>query len=546
MPTTRLLDVPTASVDKARVIDRQDFMAVIMVGYGENLYPFNEGTNVVSKALIPVANHPIIDLVLNWVFESGIMDVLLLVPPLSQAAISNHLNENYSITTHPRARINLKQHDEYDDEDDEADAMNQGLLVERDGTARLLKRFRRFITTDFVLLPCDLCAPSDLPLAKVLDRHRSAPDSVMTAVLYEPVESVRESEEKLLVALDRDSGELLMAQPLDGLEDELDLRMSLITSHPKLSMTTRLLDAHIYVFRRTFLDLLADRQTRDLDSMREQVVPWLVKGSWQKGLADKWSTVLGPEGRDPLEAALERSTTQSTLPQTTSTDPSTPASQILAEGTAAFRTPSPGTPRLDSSGILSRPTKTHKWKCQVIVSSPPVTDTPETNVKKPAGKGDRSKAVAAPDPEYLVRANSLAGYWELNRRALRSMASRAVSDVPPSIVGSDEVVPPIATSAQISPDSLIGEGSRVGDRASIKKCIVGRHCVIGRGAKITGSVLWDFVVVEENARIENSILCTNVRIGDKSAIKDCELGTGFEAKSGANLKGERMVAGQEA
>ena len=106
------------------------------------------------------------------------------------------------------------------------------------------------------------------------------------------------------MALDRDSGELLMAQPLDALEDELDLRMSLITSsvdpmklehiltlsHPKLSMTTRLLDAHIYVFRRTFLDLLADRQTRDLDSMREQVVPWLVKGSWQKGLADKWSS----------------------------------------------------------------------------------------------------------------------------------------------------------------------------------------------------------------------------------------------------------------
>ena len=78
------------------------------------------------------------------------LDVLLLVPPLSQAAISNHLNENYSTTTHPRARINLKQHDEYEDEDDEGDAMNQGLLVERDGTARLLKRFRRLITVSLV------------------------------------------------------------------------------------------------------------------------------------------------------------------------------------------------------------------------------------------------------------------------------------------------------------------------------------------------------------------------------------------------------------
>jgi translation initiation factor eIF-2B subunit gamma len=57
--------------------------------------------------------------------------------------------------------------------------------------------------------------------------------------------------------------------------------------------------------------------------------------------------------------------------------------------------------------------------------------------------------------------------------------------------------PLITPTAQISPDSLLGEGTRVGDRASIKKCVVGRHCNIGRGAKITGCVLWDFVTVEE-------------------------------------------------
>lgn len=51
--------------------------------------------------------------------------------------------------------------------------------------------------------------------------------------------------------------------------------------------------------------------------------------------------------------------------------------------------------------------------------------------------------------------------------------------------------------AQISPDSLIGGSTRVAEKASIKKCVVGRHCVIGKGAKLTGCVLWDFVVVEE-------------------------------------------------
>jgi translation initiation factor eIF-2B subunit gamma len=51
--------------------------------------------------------------------------------------------------------------------------------------------------------------------------------------------------------------------------------------------------------------------------------------------------------------------------------------------------------------------------------------------------------------------------------------------------------------AQIGPDSLIGQGTRVAEKAGIKKSIIGRHCVIGKGAKLTGCVLWDFVVVEE-------------------------------------------------
>ena len=36
--------------------------------------------------------------------------------------------------------------------------------------------------------------------------------------------------EKILVAHDKDSEELLLIQPLEGLEDDLDLRISLITS----------------------------------------------------------------------------------------------------------------------------------------------------------------------------------------------------------------------------------------------------------------------------------------------------------------------------
>lgn len=42
-----------------------------------------------------------------------------------------------------------------------------------------------------------------------------------------------------------------------------------------------------------------------------------------------------------------------------------------------------------------------------------------------------------------------------------------------------------------------------------------------------------------SARIENAILCSNVRIGEKASVKDCEFGTGFEAAPG----GESSSAG---
>lgn len=37
-------------------------------------------------------------------------------------------------------------------------------------------------------------------------------------------------EERILVAMDKEADEILLIQPLEALEDDLDLRMSLITS----------------------------------------------------------------------------------------------------------------------------------------------------------------------------------------------------------------------------------------------------------------------------------------------------------------------------
>ncbi|OCF42328.1 translation initiation factor eIF-2B subunit gamma [Kwoniella heveanensis CBS 569] len=578
-------------VSKRRPVDNQDFMAVILVGYGDNLYPFNQGTNVVSKAMLPIGNVPIINSVVDWVLVSGLRDILIIVPPPFYTSVAEHISEHYSMATHPKARIEIRRTTEGEKEDDEEQSENthraSSGLVQREGTARLLRRFKNWIRTDFVLLPCDLSPPVSLPLTSILDRHRSSPDAVLTSVFYEPTESVKDGEEKILVAMDKETDELLLIQPLEGMEDDLELRSALINSHPTLSLTTRLSDAHIYVLRRTVLDLLSTRRSKDLDSMREQVIPWLIKGGWQKGLGRRWAPILNPPQKDPFAAALARSTTSdpassafSTIsPESSPHFSHVPLPSSKNPRSASASTESNGSNSMQNSMLIDpeEPIKmTHQkgvigWKCKVIVSAPqPVavaTAGAAAAGTAKGGKQQQGKDKTPPaEPDYLIRSNTLAGYWELNRRFLRTLASsakatfsggssinsnnnsNAIATRAAGLINEEAVgpAPAISPAAQISPDSLIGEGTRVGEKASIKKCIIGRHCVIGKNAKLTGCVLWDFVTVEENARIENTIICSNGRIGEKSQIKDCEFGTGFEAKPGAILKGERLVAGQEA
>ena len=51
--------------------------------------------------------------------------------------------------------------------------------------------------------------------------------------------------------------------------------------------------------------------------------------------------------------------------------------------------------------------------------------------------------------------------------------------------------------AQISADTIIGDSTQISERATIKKSVIGRHCVIGKMAKVVGCVLLDHCVVED-------------------------------------------------
>lgn len=66
-------------------------------------------------------------------------DILIIVPNTFHDQIADHIAEAYNKSTHSRVRINLRKNSEGERDEDEGDS------EEKDGTARILKRFRNFI-----------------------------------------------------------------------------------------------------------------------------------------------------------------------------------------------------------------------------------------------------------------------------------------------------------------------------------------------------------------------------------------------------------------
>lgn len=59
------------------------------------------------------------------------------------------------------------------------------------------------------------------------------------------------------------------------------------------------------------------------------------------------------------------------------------------------------------------------------------------------------------------------------------------------------LAPSYGAGAQISADSQVAASTRVGDRTSVKKSVIGTHCVIGKNVKISGCVIMDYVVIND-------------------------------------------------
>ena len=303
-------------------------------------------------------------------------------------------------------------------------------------TADWLRKFENLIKTDFIILPCDILPPTSLTLSNVLESHRKCNSNTMVTSLYyeHPTDfGSREGPSRALTIYEPQTSTLIM--PSCDIIDAIDLKSRLVWEFPKLKLSTQVSDAHVYVVKRNVLDLLIARP--EIASIREDLIPWLCKWCWQKGLWNKWGGALNLESND-YEFALEHSTNQSL--------DKVPEDNQKVDSKNQYST---------SSNAHSNVSPNQRIRVEMLIHK--------------ASDG------------FLVRANTLGGYAEMNREILRIQKPSV------TVIGR----PPTA------PDSLMSTPVKIGEKTLIKKSIIGRNVEIGKGCKIIGCIIADNAVIKD-------------------------------------------------
>ncbi|KAI1084563.1 nucleotide-diphospho-sugar transferase [Whalleya microplaca] len=487
--------------------------ALILCGPGSSFPTFTSNPDENPKALLPIANRPMVWYPIDFCYRTGITQITLICPPSAADAITTALNTNPFLTGLPHPRPDLVAPRDLD---------------QNTGTAEILRlpEVREVVTSDFVVLPCDLVCElgGDKLLQAWMVKAASLPDllgdgeppydSGGLGVWYEtkasnpvkgeetdfiatapiPASPTPTSKDSILPHLSY----LTYSLPKDSLNDITDekngfpIRHSLLRSHPRLRMLTTHRDAHIYILPQWILKFI--QQNERLETIGEDVIGSWAKAYWQTGLSEKLGMSKVLEGR--IESSED-------------------------DGSAH------GDDALANSGLISPPMKLHE--------SPPPADS-----RRRQSDGLIARPKKSTVPPILAYVHPSSPDAPVLRRVDTAQLLLAISlqlaKLPPIEETGVDAASPFAHSRKVAypegvkprttitrQDCLIADNVMVEEKTSIKETVVGANCQIKEGAKLFQCLLMDGVVVGKGCKLTRCILGKRSEIGEGSTLTDCEV-----------------------
>jgi len=140
---------------------------------------------------------------------------------------------------------------------------------------------------------------------------------------------------------------------------------------------------------------------------------------------------------------------------------------------------------------------------------------------------------------YCARANTTQNYITTNKQ----MATRNACYKPYEPLVKNNYIHPaakISPQTSIGIDCVVGEGSEIGDRCSIKKSVIGKHCRISDKVKIINSIIMNHVTIATGCVINNSVVCDDVDMQTNCNIKDSHVGVAFPVSKDTDLRNGQL------
>lgn len=138
----------------------------------------------------------------------------------------------------------------------------------------------------------------------------------------------------------------------------------------------------------------------------------------------------------------------------------------------------------------------------------------------------------------FIRADNIPAYVESNRYIMSLRAKELQQPVQPKEKGA----------ATVGADSVVGEGTVLGERTSVKKTVVGNQCSIGKRCRLTGCVLLDGITVGDDVVMENCVIGQGATVETKARLTNCNIEGGYTVNKAFQAKGETLtnlfIAGQ--
>ncbi|PHH65796.1 hypothetical protein CDD81_1523 [Ophiocordyceps australis] len=457
--------------------------ALILCGPGSSFPTFTLNPDDNPKALLPIANRPMVWYSIDFCLRMGISDITLICPSSALDALSTAFKINPFLTSLPLPR---------------SDILAPAQLNHNMGTAEILRlpEIKNLVTGDFVVLPCDLvCELAGDKLLQAWMVKSASYTGLLGAKTLGNVSHTRQSgclgvwySTKQKSAVKGEETDFIAVAPLACPARALP-KASVLSGVAKMYTAHR--DAHIYIFPRWILDFVAKNER--LESIGEDVVGCNTmhdsnistpESTHSPGILSHFS----PRGQELLQAATVEN--------------------------------------LRAQGMVAKSDQ---------VEVPPVMAYIHANDTKAA-----TPLIRRVDTAHLLLAVSL------QIAKLPSVEEVGVESASP-FAHARKVAYPEGVKSRTTitkQDSLIGDNVTVEERTSIKESVVGAGCQIQQGAKLSQCLLMEGVVVGKNCKLTKCILGKRCVIGDNSVLTDCEVQENLLVEAQTEDKDNKLMSSE--